>query len=369
MAYALAYPDKVKQQGCQIFAPGYKVVVKETHNGPVNLDCVLLQGSPDGLPEAPGGKCWWVLAHAVGTGDSDEKSELGVPSQENQNTKSAAAQQHTRETTSQLKETIERTLKEQKMAAADGGNERSAVKTVNSVADSSTKPQRAWLGVRAIQSITADIADAMDLKSTAGALVANTVPDGPAAKSGIESGDVITSFSGTPITDPRQLTSTIQRTAPGTTVNVGLIRDGRTQTVSVTLGAPPQENQNTNGSLQEKVAHGGDDRGIASLIKLAAKVNSAALHGWIGVETEAITAAIAANMGLKSTAGVLVANAVPGGPAAKSGIESGEVITSFDGTPITDPRQLASEIQKMAPGTTVNIGLISVTGKSKRSQF
>lgn len=166
--------------------------------------------------------------------DSSNSSNEGSNAAANDQQSDAPTAQDTRESTSQLKEMIERTLKEQKMAPADGGNERSAVKA----ADSSTKPQRAWLGVE-IQPITADIADAMGFKSTTGALVANSTPNGPAAKSGIKSGDVIISLNGTPIADPRELASTIGKMAPGKTVMVGLNRDGRTLTISVTLGAPP----------------------------------------------------------------------------------------------------------------------------------
>jgi serine protease Do len=81
-------------------------------------------------------------------------------------------------------------------------------------------------------------------------------------------------------------------------------------------------------------------------------------RGWIGVQIQPVTAEIADSLGLKKAGGALVAEAQTGGPAAKAGIESGVVITSVDGTPINDARDLARKIGSMTPGATVKLGVL-----------
>ncbi len=94
--------------------------------------------------------------------------------------------------------------------------------------------RRGWLGVR-IQDVTDDVAEAIGLEKVAGALVTD-VPEGPAAEAGMQSGDVITSFDGKEVTDTRSLVRQVGNTEVGKTVRVVVFRDGKTQTLKVTLG-------------------------------------------------------------------------------------------------------------------------------------
>src|SRR6202008_2881739 len=72
-------------------------------------------------------------------------------------------------------------------------------------------------------------------------------------------------------------------------------------------------------------------------------------RGWIGVQIQPVTAEIAEGMGLKKGAGALVSEPQPHGPAAKAGVESGDVINSGDGNSGSGPRDLARRIGTMAP--------------------
>ncbi len=94
--------------------------------------------------------------------------------------------------------------------------------------------RRGWLGVR-IQDVTSDVAEAMGLDSSAGALVTD-VPDGPAKDAGILSGDVILNFDGRDVKDTRELVRIVGDAAAGKSVRVVILRDGATQTLKVTLG-------------------------------------------------------------------------------------------------------------------------------------
>ena len=80
-------------------------------------------------------------------------------------------------------------------------------------------------------------------------------------------------------------------------------------------------------------------------------------RGWIGVQIQPVTADIAENLGLKGTEGALVAEPQAGGPAAKAGILSGDVITAVNGRAVKDARDLAKQIGAMAPGTAAKLAL------------
>jgi len=94
--------------------------------------------------------------------------------------------------------------------------------------------RRGWLGVR-IQDVTDDVAEALGLDKAAGALVTD-VPEGPAAEAGIKSGDVISAFDGVPVPNTRALVRQVGNTQVGKEVRVVVLRDGKTQTLKITLG-------------------------------------------------------------------------------------------------------------------------------------
>ncbi|WP_298258029.1 DegQ family serine endoprotease [uncultured Litoreibacter sp.] len=94
--------------------------------------------------------------------------------------------------------------------------------------------RRGWLGVR-IQDVTEDVAEALELADAKGALVTD-VPDGPGKDSGIKAGDVITVFDGNDVKDTRELVRLVGNTQVGKAVRVVVIREGKSETLKVTLG-------------------------------------------------------------------------------------------------------------------------------------
>jgi serine protease Do len=94
--------------------------------------------------------------------------------------------------------------------------------------------RRGWLGVR-IQDVTDDVAEAMGLESTRGALVTD-VPEGPALDGGMKSGDVILSYEGIDIADTRDLVRRVGDSAVGAVVDIVVMREGKSETLAITLG-------------------------------------------------------------------------------------------------------------------------------------
>ena len=97
---------------------------------------------------------------------------------------------------------------------------------------------RGWLGVQ-VQPVTAEIANSLGMKKAEGAIVDDPQANSPAAKAGIESGDVITAVNGKPVKDARELARTIGMMAPDTSAKLDILRKGETKTLTVTLGQMP----------------------------------------------------------------------------------------------------------------------------------
>src|ERR1700761_5276722 len=131
---------------------------------------------------------------------------------------------------------------------------------------------RGWIGVQ-IQPVTPDIADSMGLKQATGALVAEPQAGSPAAKAGIQSGDVITSVDDNQIHDARELARRIGTMAPGATIKVGLIHQGEEKTVSLTLGTLPNEKQASNTSPTQQEVPDSDIPKLGLTLAPASKVS------------------------------------------------------------------------------------------------
>jgi serine protease Do len=162
---------------------------------------------------------------------------------------------------------------------------------------------RGWLGVQ-VQPVTAGIADSLGLKEANGAMVDQPQEGSPAAKAGIETGDVITTVNGTPIKDARDLARTIGMLAPDTTVKLDILRKGEARTVSITLGQLPNQ--------QEAKADTDDN---------AAK----------GVPHLGLTVAPASDVAGAGGKGVAVTGVDPDGVAAEQGIKTGDIILDIGG--------------------------------------
>jgi serine protease Do len=97
---------------------------------------------------------------------------------------------------------------------------------------------RGFIGVQ-VQDVTAEAADYLGLKSARGALVAEPQANGPAARAGVETGDVITAIDGNEVRDAREVARTIGNTSPGASVKLTVTRKGQEKIIDVTLGELP----------------------------------------------------------------------------------------------------------------------------------
>jgi serine protease Do len=169
---------------------------------------------------------------------------------------------------------------------------------------------RGWIGVQ-VQPVTADIADSLGLKQAQGAIVDQPQPGSPAAKAGIESGDVITAMNGTPVKDSRDLARRIGMEAPGSSVKFDITRNGESKTLTVTLGEMPADKQAKADTDQPAPASGVPHLGL-----------------------QLAPASDVAGSGQK---GVVVVGVEQGGPAAEHGMRTGDVILEVSGKQVSTP--------------------------------
>jgi serine protease Do len=169
---------------------------------------------------------------------------------------------------------------------------------------------RGWIGVQ-IQPVTADIADSLGLKKAEGALVAEPQANGPAAKAGIESGDVITAVNGETVKDARELARTIGGLAPGNAVKLNVIHKGQDKVINLTLGQLPN-------SLEAKADTDNGDNGTT------------APRG-TDVPKLGLTLAPANSVAGAGKDGVVVTEVDPKSAAADRGFKEGDVILEVAG--------------------------------------
>jgi serine protease Do len=125
-----------------------------------------------------------------------------------------------------------------------GGSGQSMLPAVSTANAKESAPQagRGWIGVQ-IQPVTTNIAESLGMKEDKGALVAEPLTGGPAAKAGVLSGDVITALNGQPVNDILDLAKQIGDMAPGGAVKLTIWRKGEEKTISLTLGEMPKQHE------------------------------------------------------------------------------------------------------------------------------
>ncbi len=199
----------------------------------------------------------------------------------------------------------------------------SVVQKVVNQLQSFGETRRGWLGVR-IQDISEDVAEALGLDSIEGALITD-VPDGPAQKAGLKSGDIITTFDGTVIDNTRTLVRVVGDSEVGKAVEVILLRDGKRVVKTVILGRLEEALLSSNTNKRE----------LKKSIIIA------------GMTVSTITEKIRSEMELApDLMGLVVSNVVVGSDAEAKGIRAGDIITKIGKTVISLPLEFRDEIDK-----------------------
>src|ERR1700733_14697530 len=193
---------------------------------------------------------------------------------------------------------------------------------------------RGWIGVQ-IQPVSQDIADNLGMKKAGGAMGLEPQANGPAAKAGIQSGDVITAVNGEAVKDPRELARTIGNLGPNATVKLNVLHQGKDQTVSMTLGQLPAMQEANAGSSDASPSHGSD------------------------VPRLGLTVAPASSVAGAGKTGVVVTDGDPNSAAATRGVKQGDVILEVAGKSVANPADISDAV-KAAHADSKNSVLMKV---------
>jgi len=185
------------------------------------------------------------------------------------------------------------------------------------------KVSRGWLGV-VIQEVNKDLAESFGLDKPAGALVAQVLDNGPAAKGGLQVGDVILSLNGQSIVMSADLPHLVGALKPGSKAALDVVRDGERKRIVLAVGALPEE---------------GDEVALGAAAGIERSSNR------LGVSVVELTAEQKKAFDLR---GGVVIKEVQNGPAALIGLRPGDVITHLNNQAIGSAKQFA-EIAKALP--------------------
>ncbi|MER9567335.1 Do family serine endopeptidase [Mesorhizobium sp. M0115] len=196
-------------------------------------------------------------------------------------------------------------------------------RTARSVADQLIRTgriERGFIGVR-LQEVTPSLAQALDISSTKGALVASVEPGSPAEKAGLQSGDVITRFNGKDIQGVHDLTLAAANEKPGSKATLTRNRGGSQQEVELTLGQRKDEEVQTGAVPSPEAA---DQR--------------------LGLSLSTIPDEARQQLGLQpGTTGVFIQEVAPNSPAAENGLRPGDVIVSANNRDVAQPSDIQEE--------------------------
>ncbi|SMO51492.1 DegQ family serine endoprotease [Paracoccus laeviglucosivorans] len=188
--------------------------------------------------------------------------------------------------------------------------------------------RRGWLGVK-IQPVTQDIAESLGLANADGAMVTD-VPEGPALDAGMKAGDVITSFAGGEVKDPRDLVRRVADAPVGEAVDVTVQRDGKPVDLKITLG----RRELAEGGGAQVGKGNGEQSGSESTSEL------------LGMSVVPMTPEIAGELGVsRDMTGLVVQSVDPEGAAADKGLTTGDVITEAGQQPVTTLADLEARIK------------------------
>ncbi|HKU08779.1 MAG TPA: Do family serine endopeptidase [Bradyrhizobium sp.] len=197
----------------------------------------------------------------------------------------------------------------------------STVKSVVAQLKDKGSVSRGWIGVQ-IQPVTSDIADSLGMKKAEGALVAEPQANGPAAKAGIESGDVITAVNGEPVKDAKELARTIGGLAPGNAVKLNVLHKGQDKVVNLTLGQLPNTVE-AKADLDKDTSKPTRGTDVPKLGMTVAPANSVAGAG---------------------KEGVVVTEVDPKSAAAERGFKEGDVILEVGGKAVASADEVRDAI-------------------------
>lgn len=224
----------------------------------------------------------------------------------------------------------------------------STIKDVVAALQAHGRVARGWLGVQ-IQQVTPEIAASLGIKEPKGALVNSLVPDSPAARGGLRQGDVILSVNGKEVSDFHDLTRKVASLPAGKSASFSILREGKHQDLSVTIGA----------KKDTQVASAGPqgEGGPAALATGKA----------MGLGLTALTPDVRRAYNIdESIQGVAVTKVDPDSNAAEQGLQPGDVVVSVQNKSVRSPGDVEAKVSAAKSSGLKSVLLLVASGGVSR---
>ncbi len=212
--------------------------------------------------------------------------------------------------------------------------------------------KRGWLGVQ-IQDVTPEIAGSLGLARPEGALIADVLPGGPAARAGLQPGDVVQRLGDVAIRDPKELSRQVAVTPVGSDVTLTVLRDGSQRRIKVHIGDQA-------GALADLgTEQGGTGKSVAPAVPSAQRD--------LGMDVQTLDQPSREQLGLPmNMEGVVVRQVAPAGPAASQGIQPGDVIVMVNQRPVRQAQALNEAVAAAKREKRNAVSLLVIRGNTKR---
>ncbi len=201
------------------------------------------------------------------------------------------------------------------------------------------RPQRGYIGV-SLQALDEDIAASLGIPKNQGELIRSVTAGGPAARAGIQQGDVVVSVGGRPVTPDESLAYLVSRQPIGSRVPIEVVRDGRRQTVNVAVGERPTEEELARLNGIE------DETPVREPAEAQQSSGQRSTRESLGVTVQTLTPEIARSLRLNdvNARGVVIASVSAGSDAAAKGIQPGDIILSINQRATRTPEEAAAAV-------------------------
>ncbi len=201
--------------------------------------------------------------------------------------------------------------------------------------------ERGYLGVR-IQSLNEDLADSLGIQRNKGEFVQAVEPGGAADKAGIKAGDVVVKVDGKEVTREQTLSYLVANTAPGTSIPIEIVREGKHKTVTAVVSKRPSEEE-----LAQQSFDPDEEQGEDSFNRPPQKQGEGLAEESLGLSVLPLTPQIARQLGTSEETQGVVINAVdPSADAARKGLRRGDIVLSANYRAVTSVGELEDSIRE-----------------------